>query len=104
VLAKQGDTEGAMAAFKKALALNPGDQAAQQALGRMNLPDAPTASLSVINDNDDSAKITEYEGYIRQERFSELEPLLADYVKQYPKSYWGWYALGYSLFAKMRIG
>jgi tetratricopeptide (TPR) repeat protein len=104
VLAKQGDAEGASAAFKKALDLNPGDQAAQQALGRMNLPDAPTASLSIINDNDDSAKITEYEAYIRQERFSELEPLLDEYLKQYPKSYWGWYALGYSQFAQKHLG
>ena len=104
VLAKQGDAEGASAAFRKALELDPADQAAQQALGRMNLSDAPSASLTTINDNDDSAKITEYEGYIRQERFSELEPLLSDYVKQYPKSYWGWYALGYSQFAQKELG
>ena len=102
VLAKQGDAEGASAAFR--LELDPADQAAQQALGRMNLSDAPSASLTTINDNDDSAKITEYEGYIRQERFSELEPLLSDYVKQYPKSYWGWYALGYSQFAQKELG
>ena len=33
-----------------------------------------------------------------------MEPLLAEYVKQRPNSSWGWYALGYSLFAQQKIG
>jgi len=30
--------------------------------------------------------------------------MLAAYVKEHPKSSWGWYALGYSQFAQQRIG
>ena len=46
----------------------------------------------------------ELEGYIREGRFKEVEPLLAEYVKERPRSSWGWYALGYSLFAQQKIG
>ena len=48
--------------------------------------------------------MAELEGYIREGKFTEVEPLLAAYVKQRPKSSWGWYALGYSLFAQQKIG
>ena len=43
-------------------------------------------------------------GYIREGKFAEVEPLLAEYVKQQPGSSWGWYALGYSQFAQQKIG
>src|SRR5207248_6361099 len=36
-------------------------------------------------------------------RFPDVEPLLADYVKQRPKSSWGCYALGYSQFAQRKV-
>ena len=42
--------------------------------------------------------------YIREGKFTDVEPLLAEYVKQRPNSSWGWYALGYSLFAQQKIG
>src|SRR5204862_123226 len=32
------------------------------------------------------------------------EPLVAGYVNDRPKSAWGWYVLGYSLFAQQKIG
>ncbi len=53
---------------------------------------------------DDSAKIAEFEDYIRACRFKEVEPLLTDYVSERPKSSWGWYALGYSQFAQQKVG
>ena len=95
VLEKEGDAQGASAAYRKAVQLNPGDVLARekvQALSR----DAATL--------DDTQHIAEFEGYIRAGRFQEVEPLLAAYVKKHPKSSWGWYALGYSLFAQRKLG
>jgi tetratricopeptide (TPR) repeat protein len=48
--------------------------------------------------------MAELEDYIRQSKFQEVEPLLADYVKARPTSSWGWYALGYAQFAQKKIG
>src|SRR5258708_838635 len=48
--------------------------------------------------------MAELEGYIRDGRFKEAEPLLTAYVKEHPQSTWGWYALGYSLFGQQKIG
>jgi len=62
---------------------------------------AATAAVAPV---DDASRITELEGLIRESRFKEVEPLLAEYVKQRPASSWGWYALGYSLFAQQKIG
>ena len=94
VLEKQGNKEGASAALRKALELNPGDVDARQRLGKLNAASAV----------DDPAKIAEFEEYIRDSRFKEVEPLIADYVTQRPKSSWGWYALGYSQFAQQKLG
>jgi tetratricopeptide (TPR) repeat protein len=33
-----------------------------------------------------------------------VERLLSEYVKDRPQSSWGWYALGYSLFAQQKVG
>ncbi len=95
VLEKQKDAEGASAAYRKALELNPSDAPARQGLER--LTSARVAS-------DDARRVAELEGYFREERFKEVEPLLAEYVKENPKSSWGFYALGYSLFAQRKIG
>jgi tetratricopeptide (TPR) repeat protein len=54
--------------------------------------------------NDDPTTISELENYIRENRYKEVEPLLASYVKEHPNSSWGWYALGYSQFAQKEIG
>jgi tetratricopeptide (TPR) repeat protein len=94
VLEKQGDTEGASEAYREALKLNPGDVSAKQRLETL------TAGEKV----DDPARMSELEGYFRDGRYKEAEPLLAAYVDQRPKSSWGWYALGYSQFAQQKIG
>jgi tetratricopeptide (TPR) repeat protein len=95
VLENQGDIGGASDAYEKAIDLNPGDVEARQSLQRV---------LHGSPDTDDHARMTELEAYIRDSKFKEVEPLLADYVKQHPQSSWGWYALGYSLFAQKKIG
>jgi protein O-GlcNAc transferase len=75
--------------------LNPGAAAAKERL------DALTAAAAA---SADAKRIAEFEGYIRDGRFKEVEPLLAAYVKEHPTSTWGWYALGYSLFGQQKIG
>jgi Flp pilus assembly protein TadD len=109
-LEKQGDTAAASAAYRKAVELNPADVTARQSLDRLTLPDAPTPQKSAesaaasTSGEDDTAHMAELEGYIRESKFEEVEPLLADYVKEHPKSDWGWYALGYSQFAQKKVG
>jgi tetratricopeptide (TPR) repeat protein len=95
VLEKQGDTDAAAAAYGKALEMNPGDTAAKERLDALR-----QARLKA----DETARIATFEGYIRDGRFSEVEPLLAAYVKEQPTSSWGWYALGYSQFGQKKIG
>ncbi len=70
-------------AFPRALAVTPG---------------------SGVSDWDDRAQVTELEGYIRDAKWTEVEPLLMKYVAERPKSSWGWYALGYAYFAQKKIG
>src|SRR4029434_8527207 len=53
---------------------------------------------------DDAAQVAEAEGYIRDKKFKDVEPLLTDYIAKHPKSSWGWYALGYAQFAQQKIG
>jgi tetratricopeptide (TPR) repeat protein len=48
--------------------------------------------------------LDQLENYIRANQFKEAEPLLTDYVNQYPQSSRGWYALGYTQFAQQKIG
>ena len=95
VLEKQGDKGGASDAYEKAVDLNPGNLAARQSLQKLSEASAA---------KDDPARLAEFEGYIRESRFKEVEPLLTDYVKEHPESSQGWYALGYSLFAQQKIG
>ena len=94
MLEQQGNSEGAAAAYRGALAVNPSDRSASESLNR--LANRATA--------DDPARVNEFERYIREARYKELEPLVAGYVKDRPKSAWGWYVLGYSLFAQQKIG
>src|SRR5262249_55289851 len=105
VLEKRGDIQGAVAAYQKASDLNPGDSSSRKALEQLTIPDAPVHSVHVTTAvEDDPTKISEFEGYIRENKFQEVEPLLADYVRQHPNSSWGWYALGYAQFAQKKIG
>ena len=95
VLAKQGDQSGASAAYRKALELNPADVSAKGSLEKL-----ATAATGV----DDPKQVAQLEDYLRQEKYKEGEILLTEYVKERPTSSWGWYALGYSRFAQMKVG
>jgi tetratricopeptide (TPR) repeat protein len=90
---EKGDLAQAEARLRRAVELKPDSADAQRYLG-------------VVLDKlgDDAARVTELEGYIRRGQYKEVEPLLAAYVKERPKSAWGWYALGYSRFAQQKIG
>jgi tetratricopeptide (TPR) repeat protein len=110
-LEKEGDTEGAVTAYQKAVELNPGDLSSRQSVNRLKPPEVREQNASIPNfdspgkiDDDDPARVSEFENYIRENRFKEVEPLLAAYVKDHPNSSWGWYALGYSQFAQKKIG
>ena len=94
-LEKHGDRRGAAAAYRRALELHPADAAAKR-----SLDDLTTGAPGI----DDLPRVSELEAYIRAGRFGEVEPLLAAYVKDRPKSSWGWYALGYAQFAQRKIG
>ena len=94
-LEKEGDAQGAAAAYRKAVGFNPGDVFAREKVQLLSKDQALA---------DDSQGIAEFEGYIRAGRFQEVEPLLAAYVNEHPKTSWGWYALGYSQFAQRKIG
>ena len=96
-LEKAGDTEGAVAAYRKTLELNPGSTLAKERL------DALTPAITGTG-ADDPKRVAELEGYIRDGKFAEVEALLAAYVKERPSSTWGWYALGYSQFGQQKIG
>ena len=104
VLEKERDSQGAVTAYRKALALNPGDQVAKENLDRLTLPESPGEAVKRETAGHDPAEVSEFEDYIRQGRFSEVEPLLANYVKDRPTSSWGWYALGYAQFAQKKLG
>lgn len=95
VLEKQGDAAGASAAYRKAVEFNPGDLFSREKIAALSRSEATA---------DDPERVVEFQNYIRSGRFQEVEPLLAAYVKEHPKSSWGWYALGYSLFAQRKIG
>ena len=74
-----------------------------------SVTDIPTAPVAVtpgsgVSDWDDRARMTELEGYIRDAKWTDVEPLLMKYVAERPKSSWGWYALGYAYFAQKKIG
>lgn len=110
-LQKQDDPTGAIGAFEKAIELNPGDSFARNALDRLQLPEKPMAnsagppeSSKPTTSLDDPGEIKKYEGYIRDGKFAELEPLLTNYLARHPQSDWGWYALGYTQFAQKKLG
>jgi tetratricopeptide (TPR) repeat protein len=114
-LEKQGDTGGAAIAYTRAQQLNPSLLAAKEGLQRIAALSArpageSTTGIAVAADRravdgiDDAGRVAELEGYIRDGRFAEVEPLLTTYVDQRPDSPWGWYALGYSQFGQKKIG
>ena len=115
ILDKEGNTEEAIVAYQRAVELNPGDLNARQNLARLKPPEMPVAQTSsplsstgntggIMSTDDDPAKISEFEKYIHDNQYKEVEPLLASYVKDHPDSSWGWYALGYCQFAQKKLG
>src|SRR3954447_11072228 len=111
VLEKEGDTTSALAAYQRAVELNPGDLNSRQSVIRLDppktsaqVPAGADFATSRPSAEDDSAKVAEFENYIRGSKYVEVEALLAAYVKDHPASSWGWYALGYTQFAQKKIG
>jgi tetratricopeptide (TPR) repeat protein len=98
---EKGDLEAAAAKFQRAIELTPESSEARRYL-RVTAERKATAEAAASKD--DPGRVAELEGHIREGKFKEVEPLLADYVKQRPSSAWGWYALGYSRFAQQKIG
>ena len=97
----KGDLEQAAVKFQHAIQLTPQSSEARRSLSAV-LERKREAEASAVKD--DPAQVAAFEGRIREGQYKEVEPLLAEYVKQRPKSSWGWYALGYSLFAQQKIG
>src|SRR5439155_4354815 len=127
---ERGELEQAATKFRHALKLQPDSAEAQRYLGialrkqgenssnsavgsepsatqdLSQLPENPTPPILKVpaTGEDDSSKLAEVEGYIREQKFQEVEPMLAGYVIEHPKSSWGWYAYGYTLFAEKKLG
>ncbi len=114
----RGDLEEAVSKFRRAIQLQPESPepqrllaAALERLEKLNPrrasetapPAAPTPG-SGVSESDDLARVSTLEGYIRDGKWTEVEPLLTKYVEDRPKSSWGWYALGYAYFAQKKIG
>ncbi|MDP9323158.1 MAG: tetratricopeptide repeat protein, partial [Acidobacteriota bacterium] len=98
---EKGELGDAAAKLRHALQLQPASSEAQRYL---NVVLKKQGEGGAGPGPDDPKRVAEFEGYFRQGRFQEVEPLLSAYVTQSPKSSWGWYALGYSLFAQQKIG
>ena len=101
VALQKGNLEEAVSKFRRAVQAQPDSVEAKQlldeALAKQRKPD-PGAAADV------ATREADIENFIRQERYVEVEPLLAEYVTAHPTSSWGWYALGYSQFAQKKIG
>jgi len=93
-LASKRQSADAAAAFRKALAIDPGHSRAARAL--QALPGATAI--------DDSAEVERLQSLIRAGQFQEVEAPLHAYLERRPKSSWAWYALGYSYYGQRKIG
>ena len=113
----RGDFEEAVSKFRRAAELQPQSPEPKRLLGvalerreKAKVRPAETAAAvaatpgSGVSEWDDLAQVSALEGYIRDGKWAEVEPLLVKYVEERPKSSWGWYALGYSYFAQKKIG
>ena len=98
-LTATGDRNGAVAAFQKALELDPNYAPARESLQRIQTSQPASAALA-----DDAATVALFEDYVRKQQFKELEPLVVDYLKTHPNSWWAHYVLGYAQFGQRRIG
>ena len=111
----RGDLDEAASKFRRAIQLRPESTEAQRLLAttleRLRSRSAPGNATpaaatpgSGVSESDDLSRVSVLEGYIREAKWTEVEPLLTKYVEERPKSSWGWYALGYTYFAQKRIG
>jgi tetratricopeptide (TPR) repeat protein len=94
--AREGDRQGATAAFTRALELDPELRPAREELDRF-------AGTRVVREGDDPDQMKRLESYIREGKFQQAEFLAAAYVGERPTSSWGWYTLGYSLFGQQKL-
>ena len=99
---EKGDLDLAAAKFRHASQLQPQSPEARRLLA--SVLEKRTAPAPDASGADDANRRAEFENSIRKGQFKEVEARLADYVKERPGSSWGWYALGYSLFAQQKIG
>ena len=95
------DLDRAAAKLRHALQLRPDSSEAQTALRDVLEKQRNATKASA----DDPVRVAELEGYIRDKKWTEVEPLLEAYVtRERPRSSWGWYALGYARFSQQKVG
>jgi len=70
----------------------------------LTLPEDSTIAEASSALADDPATVALFEDYVRKQQFKELEPLVVDYLKTRPNSWWAYYVLGYAQFGQRRIG
>jgi tetratricopeptide (TPR) repeat protein len=87
----KGDTSTAAAKARKVLEFDPASTEASFVL-KSALPNTTSSLRNAV------------ERHIREGRFADAEALLRKYLESDPKSAWGWYALGYSLYGERKIG
>ena len=121
-LIEAGNDEDALASLREIARLDPENTSARLEINRItrrqrenrradllpSLVDLATPQLGGVTvrptDRDDPAIVQSFESEIREGRFSRVEPRLRQYVAETPESWWGYYALGYVLFAQQKIG
>src|SRR6185295_13618451 len=81
----KGDLDRAAARFRHALQLRPDSPEAQTALAAVVEKQKALAPASDSAD-DDPARVVTFEGYIREKKWNEVEPLLEAYVQERPRS------------------
>lgn len=103
----RGDLEEAAAKFRHAKELQPGSAEIERLLATVIEKQAGTRraeTAATVHPVDDPKQVADIERDIRDRRYPQVEPRLIKYVEERPDSSWGWYALGYSLFAQQKIG
>lgn len=120
-LSKDGDEEAALEAYREVVKLAPENATARREVERIEerirsrqraallavdtVSSVPFAGLNLTaGAQDDGTKIREFEAQIRQGEFARAEAGLREFVANRPDSSWGYYALGYVLFAQKKLG
>jgi tetratricopeptide (TPR) repeat protein len=93
-LARRGDDAAARTSLLKALDLNPWHDGARESLD----------GLATAASADDPKIVAAVEEQIRTRKLQEAADGLTVYLREHPKSAWGWYALGYVQFGQQKIG